>query len=216
MVRLFLAGAKRKMIRFPHRHHEPIKRGLITLAFRDWKTLNLQKDRVYKSGNLGLLRIVDVGFRKLDEIGFEEIKKCGCRNIHEFREEYEEVADRKIDFHNECSVRVEFEYIGKEIQDRKKLLGKVSLLELYELKFKILALDGETPRRGLVDTMKALAGSDSSTLEGLGEVLHIPISTVISNTQTLRRLNLVRSKGGKGVIATPLSLKLLKILDLED
>ena len=100
------------MLSFKPKYHEKIKTGTITVSFRDWKTLNVQKNKIYKSYNLGLLKILDVSFKKLSDIPLNEIKKSGFKSFQDFRDSYEDSARRAVDFKIESAVKIEFEYLG--------------------------------------------------------------------------------------------------------
>jgi len=204
------------MIVFPHRYNEPIKTGEITLAFRDWNTLKLQKNKIYKSFNLGLLKILDIRFRKLSDVSAEEIRGCGCRSLIEFKKEYAKLAERQVDFGAEVCTRIEFEYLGSDIENKKKVMGRVTPLELYELKQKILVIEERSEKPWVVRTLRVLVKEGAVVSDDLGENLNIPSQTIKSHMTTLRELNLVSRNCRRGYSGTPLGLKILKILDKKD
>lgn len=64
-------------------------------------------NKIYKSFNLGLLKVLDVSFKKLADIPFSEIRKSGFRSIQDFKDGYEEVSRRVVDFQAESAVKIE-------------------------------------------------------------------------------------------------------------
>lgn len=201
------------MITFSQKDHEAVKSGKITLTFRDWGTLSLKKNKIYKSSNLGLLRILDIGFKKLSDITIDEIKKSGHRSLHKFKDEYEENANRKVDFNTETTVRIEFEYLGEDIENKKRLMGKVTPMELYEIKEKILILDEKSDFPCAIKTLKTLSKNGTLFLKDLEKILKIPAEKIKQNMRELKDLNLIYSDSKKGYSLTPLSLKLFRILN---
>lgn len=201
------------MITFSQKDHEAVKSGKITLTFRDWGTLSLKKNKIYKSSNLGLLRILDIGFKKLSDITIDEIKKSGLRSLHKFKDEYEEKANRKVDFSTEATVRIEFEYLGEDIENKKRLMGKVTPMELYEIKEKILILDEKSDFPCTIKTLKTLSKNGTLFLKDLEKILKIPAEKIKQNMRELKDLNLIYSDSKKGYSLTPLSLKLFRILN---
>jgi len=200
------------MITFSKKDHDAIKTGKITLTFRDWSTLSLQKNKIYKSSNLGLLRVLDISFVKLSDITIDEIKKSGLRSFHQFRDEYEEKANRKVNFNKEAAVKIEFEYLGKDIENKKRLMGKVTPMELYEIKEKILILDEKSDSPWAIKTLQTLSQNGSLFLKDIEKILKIPAEKIKQNMRELKDLNLIYSNSKKGYSLTPLSLKLFKIL----
>ena len=122
------------MIVFTKKYHEGVKEGKITLTFRPWDTLKVLRGKIYRAHNLGLLKVIDVDFKWLSNITQEEMRHCGYRNADEFREDYERLAHREVDFDLERSVRVEFSYIGEDIENYKKAMGDVKDSELFNIK----------------------------------------------------------------------------------
>lgn len=200
------------MIPFSEKYHEDIKAGKITLTFRDWSTLNLKKNKIYKSRNLGLLRINNIGFKRLVDVGTDEIKRCGHKNINEFKVAYENVANRKIDFNTESSVIIEFEYMGDDIENKKRSMGKITTIELFEIKQKLLEMDGECNSPWAIVTLKALESGGVFKLADLERTLCLPSEKLKHGMCRLRELNLVCGNNNKGYSITPLSLKLLRLI----
>ncbi len=203
------------MLPFALKYHEAIKAGTITLSFRDWDTLTVQINKLYRSYNLGLVKIIDVNFIKLAEITVDDIKKCGCRSIHQFKGEYEASAKRKVDFKAESAVMVEFEYVGEDIEDSKKLKGSVTPIELFEIKEKILNLEESCRPPWIIKTLENLSARGSLFSRDLESLLKLPAVTVKQNMRKLKEMHLIYSNDKKGYSLTPLSLKLFKIFDLK-
>lgn len=201
------------MIPFLEKYNEDIKAGKITLTFRDWNTLNLQKNKIYKAYNLGLLRILDVSFMKLVDVDINDIRKCGYKTVQEFRIGYEEGTRRKIDFREDSTVRVEFEYVGNDIENKKRLMGKITPMELYEVKQKILMLEEKSGSPWIVETLQALSQNGCLVSGELEKLLKITPENIRQKMRKLKEFNLIYSNSKKGYSITPLSLKLLKIID---
>ena len=201
------------MILFSQKSHEDIKKGNITLAFRAWNTLHLQKNRIYKSYNLGLLRVLDVTFKKMTEISMSEVKRCGFKSLRAFKDEYEENAKREVDIKTETAVRIEFEYIGADIGTKKRPMGKVTPMELYAIKQKIATMEEKSSSPWIVKTLQSLSRNGSTDSKDLQKILRTSADRLKLHIRTLKDLNLICNNGKKGYSFTPLSLKLLKILD---
>jgi len=200
------------MLSFSKKYHEAIKAGKITMSFRDWKTLNVQKNKIYKSCNLGLLKVLDVSFRKLADISLNEIKKSGFRSFHDFRDSFEEGARRTVDFKAESAVKIEFEYLGDEIENKKRLMGKVTPMELFEIKQDLLSLEGKGGSPWVVKTLQALEEKGPLKIEDLEKTLKMPPDTIKMNMRKLRGLSLISSNSKRGYSVTPLGIKILGIL----
>lgn len=200
------------MLSFSKKYHEAIKAGKITMSFRDWKTLNVQKNKIYKSCNLGLLKVLDVSFRKLADISLNEIKKSGFRSFHDFRDSFEESARRAVDFNAESAVKIEFEYLGEDIENKKRLMGKVTPMELFEIKQNLLSLEEKSGFPWVVKTLEVLENAGPQKIEDLGKALKMPPDEIRMNMRTLRGLSLIASKNKRGYSITPLSLKILGML----
>lgn len=201
------------MILFSQKDHEAIKNGKITLTFRDWDTLKVQKNKIYRSYSLGLLRVLNVSFKKLSDITIDEIKRCGYKSIHQFRDEYGENAKRKVDFKTESAVKIEFEYLGEDIENKKRLMGKVTPLELFEIKEKILDLEEKSSSPWIIKTLQILSKNGFLLSKDLEKFLKIPSDKIKQNMRRLKEMNLIYSNSKKGYSLTPLSLKLFRILN---
>ncbi|MDH4232821.1 MAG: hypothetical protein OEW04_12435 [Nitrospirota bacterium] len=200
------------MLSFSKKYHEDIRAGKITMSFRDWKTLNVQKNKIYKSSSLGLLKILDVSFRKLSDISPGELKKAGFRGVQEFRDNFEDSARRAVNFKEESAVKIEFEYLGEDIENRKRLMGKVTPMELFEIRQNILALEEKSGSLWVVKTLEALEKQGPQKIEDLERSLKMPPDMIKVNLRRLRGLSLISSKSKRGYSITPLSLKILGIL----
>ncbi len=200
------------MLSFNQRYHEEIKAGKITVSFRDWKTLNVQKNKIYKSCNLGLLKILDVSFKKLADIPFSEIKKSGFRSLQDFKDSYEESSQRIVDFQTESAVKIEFEYLGEDIANKKKLMGKVTPMELFELRQKLLALDEKNGHSWVVKILLLLDKKGPLKLEDIEKVIKMSPDAIKLNIRKMKELCLISSNSKRYYSTTPLSLKIISIL----
>lgn len=200
------------MLSFKQKFHEEIKAGKITMSFRDWKTLNVQKNKIYKSANLGLLKVLDVSFKKLADIPINEIKKSGFRSFQDFRGNYEESARRAIDFQTESAVKIEFEYLGDDIANKKKLMGKVTPMELFEIRQKLLALDEKSGSSWVVKILLFLEKKGPSKLEEIEKAIKMTPDAIKLNIRKMKELSLISSNSKRCYSTTPLSLKILGIL----
>ena len=200
------------MLSFSKKYHDAIKAGKITMSFRDWKILIVQKNKIYKSSNLGLLKVLDVSFRKLADISLSEIKKAGFKSLQDFKGNFEEVARRAIDFRTESAVKIEFEYLGEDIENKKRLMGKVTPMELFEIKQNLLSLEEKSGSPWVVKTLEVLENAGSQKIEDLGKALKMSPDEVKMNMRKLRGLSLIASNNKRGYSITPLSLKILGML----
>jgi hypothetical protein len=200
------------VLSFKPKYHEKIKTGAITVSFRDWKTLNVQKNKIYKSYNLGLLKILDVSFKKLADIPLYEMKKSGFRSFQDFRDSFEESARRTVDFKSDSAVKIEFEYLGDEIEDKKRLMGKVTAMELFEIRQKLLALDDNSGSCWAVKILLDLEKKGPLRIEDLEKSIKIEPDAIKMNMRKLKELSLISSNAKRCYSVTPLSLKILGIL----
>jgi hypothetical protein len=200
------------VLSFKPKYHEKIKTGAITVSFRDWKTLNVQKNKIYKSYNLGLLKILDVSFKKLADIPLYEMKKSGFRSFQDFRDSFEESARRTVDFKSDSAVKIEFEYLGDEIEDKKRLMGKVTAMELFEIRQKLLALDDNSGSCWAVKILMDLEKKGPLRIEDLEKSIKIEPDAIKMNMRKLKELSLISSNAKRCYSVTPLSLKILGIL----
>jgi len=200
------------VLSFKPKYHEKIKTGAITVSFRDWKTLNVQKNKIYKSYNLGLLKILDVSFKKLADIPLYEMKKSGFRSFQDFRDSFEESARRTVDFKSDSAVKIEFEYLGDEIEDKKRLMGKVTAMELFEIRQKLLTLGGNSGSCWAVKILLDLEKKGPLRIEDLEKSIKIEPDAIKMNMRKLKELSLISSNAKRCYSVTPLSLKILGIL----
>ena len=197
------------MLSFKQKYHEAIKSGKITISFRDWKTLNVQKNKIYKSLNLGLLRVLDVSFRRLADIPLIEIQKAGFRNFQDFKEGFEESARRAVDFQMESAVKVEFEYLGEDIENKKRVMGKVTPMELFEIRQKLMGLDEKSESKSIVKLLMLLEKTGPLKIEDIEKSIKIAPDAIKMNIRKLKELSLISSNSRRCYAITPLSLKIL-------
>ena len=200
------------MLSFKPRYHEEIKTGTITVSFRDWKTLNVQKNKIYKSYNLGLLKVLDVSFKKLADIPLNEIKKSGFKSFQDFKKSFEEGARRAVDFKTESAVKIEFEYLGEDIENKKMVMGKVTPMELFEIRQQLLALDEKSGSPLIVKMLLLIEKKGPLKIEDLETSIKITPEAVKKNIRKLKEMSLISSNNKRFFSVTPLSLKILGIL----
>ena len=197
------------MLSFKQKYHESIKSGKITVSFRDWKTLNVQKNKIYKSFNLGLLKVLEVSFKKLADIPLSEIQKSGFRSFLDFKEGFEESARRTIDFKIESAVKVEFEYLGEDIENKKRLMGKVTPMELFEIRQKLMVLDEKSESHTVVKILLLLEKTGPLKIEDIDKSIRIAPDAIKMNIRKLKELSLISSNSKRYYSVSPLSLKIL-------
>jgi hypothetical protein len=201
------------MIIFTKKYHEAIKEGKITLTFRAWDTLKVLRGKIYRAYNLGLIKVLDVDFKKLENITIEEVRSCGYRNMEEFREDFEKIAKRDIDFDRERAVRIEFEYIGEDIENYKKAMGDVKDSELFDIKEKLLKLEQKGKKQWAVRALELLRKKDYMSFTEMERALKTPSEKVRQRMKKLKTLNLTSSDSKMGYSITPLGVKLLKSMN---
>lgn len=200
------------MLSFKQKYHEKIKTGAITVSFRDWKTLNVQKNKIYKSYNLGLLKVLDVSFKKLADIPLSEIKKSGFNSFQDFKDNFEESARRTVDFKADSAVKIEFEYLGDDIENKKRLMGKVTPMELFEIRQKLLSLDDSSGAGWAVRILLDLGKKGPLKIEEIEKSIKIAPEAIKLNIRKLKELSLISSNNKRCYSVTPLSLKIIEIL----
>jgi hypothetical protein len=201
------------MIVFTKKYHEAIKEGKITLTFRAWDTLKVLRGKIYRAYNLGLIKVLDVDFKKLENITIEEVKSCGYKNMEEFRDDFQKIAKRDIDFDRERAVRIEFEYIGEDIENYKKAMGDVKDSELFDIKEKLLKLEQKGKKQWAVRALELLRKKDYMSFTEMERALKTPSEKVRQRMKKLKTLNLTSSDSKMGYSITPLGVKLLKSMN---
>lgn len=200
------------MFRFLKKYHEAIKAGKITLTYQPWDTLRVLRGKIYRARHLGLVRVLDVDFRKLSEVTEEEARRCGADSLETFRSDLEELAGREIDFDTERAVRVEFEFIGEDIEDYKKSMGNVKDSELNYLKEQLIIQDKKSAKPWVIKTLQLLRDQGHISAKDLEARLNVPAEQFRQNMMQLKELNLIRSSQKKGYSITPLGVKVLRSL----
>lgn len=197
------------MLSFKPKYHEKIKSGTITVSFRDWKTLNVQKNKIYKSFNLGLLKVLDVNFKKLSDIPLQDIKKSGFKSFQDFKQSYEESSRRPVDFKTESTVKIEFEYLGDDIENKKRIMGKVTPIELFEIRQKLLNLNEKSGSPVIIEMLRLIEKKGPQKIEGFEDSIGVSTDAVRMNIRRLKELSLVFSNSNRRYAITPLCLKIL-------
>jgi hypothetical protein len=197
------------MLSFKQKYHDAIKSGKITMSFRDWKTLNVQKNKIYKSLNLGLLKVLDVSFKKLADIPLLEMQKSGFRSFQDFKEAFEESSRRAVDFKMESVVKVEFEYLGEDIENKKRSMGKVTPMELFEIRQMLMTLDEKSESKSAVKLLLLLEKTGPLKIEEIEKSIKIAPDAIKLNIRKLKELSLISSNSKRCYSITPLSLKII-------
>lgn len=201
------------MIVFTKKYHEAIKEGKITLTFRAWDTLKVLRGKIYRANNVGLIKVLDVDFKKLATVTLEEVRQCGYRTMEEFREDFQKIARRDIDFERERAVRIEFEYIGEDIENYKKAMGDVKDSELFDIKEKLLKIEQRGKKQWAVRALELLRKKEYISFSEMERALRTPSDRVRHRMKKLKALNLTSSDSKMGYSITPLGVKLLKSMN---
>lgn len=201
------------MIVFTKKYHEAIKEGKITLTFRAWDTLKVLRGKIYRANNVGLIKVLDVDFKKLATVTLEEVRQCGYRTMEEFREDFQKIARRDIDFERERAVRIEFEYIGEDIENYKKAMGDVKDSELFDIKEKLLKIEQKGKKQWAVRALELLRKKEYISFSEMERALRTPSDRVRHRMKKLKALNLTSSDSKMGYSITPLGVKLLKSMN---
>jgi len=200
------------MISFPKKFHRDVREGKINLIFKPWDTLKVLRGKIYRSHNLGLLRVLDVDFKKFGDITLDEINRCGFEGMEEFREYLIEHAEGYVDFDNGRIVRIEFEYIGEDIENYKKAMGNVKDSEIFNIKEQLLLLEQKNKIPWIRKTLQLLKEKEYVLSKDLEQVMKIPVDRIKQHMRRLKALHLITSNSRKGYSITPLGVKLLKNL----
>lgn len=201
------------MITFTKKYHDAIKEGKITLTFRSWDTLRVLRGKIYRAYNLGLIKVLDVDFKKLVSITMEEVKRCGYKNMDEFHEDFSHIAKRDVDFKLERAVRIEFEYIGEDIENYKKAMGDVKDSELFNIKEKLLKLEQKGKKQWAIKVLALLKKKEYVAQETMEKALKSSPERVKQRMAKLKALNLTTKDSKLGYSITPLGMKLLKSMN---
>jgi len=201
------------MIVFNKKYHEGVREGRITLTFRPWDTLRVLRGKIYRARNVGLLKVLDVDFKKLTDVTMEEIRNCGYRSMNEFREDFESLAGREVDFDFERAVRIEFTYIGEDIENYKKAMGDVKDSEIFNIKEMLLKLEQKGRKKWAIKALQILKKKPYVSPKDMEKPLKLSSDKVVQNMRKLKALNLVMSDNKMGYSITPLGVKILKSLN---
>lgn len=198
------------MLQFEKHYHEAVKDGIISLAFRHWDTLKVLRGKIYRSHNLGLLRVVDVDFRRLRYVTIEEVNRSGFETMDEFLQSLTETSDLDIDFEKDRVVRIEFEYIGEDIENYKKSMGNIKDSEIFNIKEQLLVLEQNNDTPWVRRTLQLLRDNEYLSTSQLEDALNIPEDRVREFMKKLKTLHLISYNDLKGCSITPLGIKLMR------
>jgi hypothetical protein len=169
----------------------------------------VQKNKIYKSLNLGLLKVLDVSFKRLSDIPLLEIQKSGFRSFQDFKEGFEESARRAVDFKMESAVKIEFEYLGDDIENKKRVMGKVTPMELFEIRQKLMALDEKSECHSIVKLLLLLEKTGPLKIEDIEKSIKLAPDAIKLNIRRLKEMSLISSNSKRCYTITPLSLKII-------
>lgn len=200
------------MIEFTKKYHDGVKEGTITLIFCAWDTLRVLRGKIYRAYNLGLVKVLDVDFKQLSDVTPEEVRRCGYKNMEEFKADYAVKAKRGVDFEVERAVRIEFEYIGEDIENYKKAMGDVKDSELFDIKEKLLKLEQKGTRQWAIKALEILKKKEYIPSRDIEKGLKFTADRVKHDMVKLKSLNLITSNIKMGYAITPLGVKVLKSL----
>jgi hypothetical protein len=200
------------VIYFDKKFHDAIREGRLTLTFRLWDTLRVLRGKIYRSHNLGLLRVLDVDFKRLKNVAIEDIKRCGYETVEEFYEELSKHTELDLDPEKDRVVRIEFEYIGEDIENYKKAMGNVKDSEIFNIKEQLLVLEQKHQTPWIRKALQLLKENSYMFSKDLEPKINVPSERIKVFMRRLKSLNLVASDNRKGYSITPLGAKLLKHL----
>jgi hypothetical protein len=200
------------VIYFDKKFHEAIREGRLTLTFRLWDTLRVLRGKIYRSHNLGLLRVLDVDFKRLKNVALEDIKRCGYEGIEDFYEELSKHTELDLDPEKDRVVRIEFEYIGEDIENYKKAMGNVKDSEIFNIKEQLLVLEQKHQTPWIRKALQLLKDNTYMFSKDLEPKINVPSERIKVFMRRLKTLHLVASDNRKGYSITPLGVKLLKHL----
>ncbi len=204
------------MIWFEKRFYDGVKDGRITLTFRFWDTLRVLRGKIYRSHNLGLLRIIDVDFRRVQSITLDEVRRCGYESMDEFKEDIVKYAEGEVDFEKDRVVKIEFEYIGEDIENYKKSMGNVKDSEIFNIKEQLLILEQKNDTPWIKRTLQLLKEQGYLLSKDIEPVVDMPSDRIKVFMRKLKALHLISSNTRKGYSITPLGSKLLRHLSSKD
>ncbi len=204
------------MIWFEKRFYDGVREGRITLTFRFWDTLRVLRGKIYRSHNLGLLRIIDVDFKRFQGITLDEVRRCGYDSMDEFREDIVNYSETDVDIERDRVVRIEFEYIGEDIENYKKAMGNVKDSEIFNIKEQLLMLEQKNDTPWIKRTLQVLKDQGCLLSKDLEPVVDMPSDRIKNFMRKLKALHLISSNTRRGYSITPLGSKLLRHLSSKD
>jgi hypothetical protein len=101
------------MLLFPKEEHDKIKRGEITVTFRDWDKLRVEPGKDYKSFNLGFVRVNEIAFIDLKKIPPEDLEAAGFSDMDDFKAVFRK-RNPGFNFGSGRVIRIAFSYLGAE------------------------------------------------------------------------------------------------------
>jgi len=109
-------------------------------------------------------------------------------------------------------VKIEFEYLGEDIENKKRLMGRVTPMELFEIRQKLLTLDRKKCFALGSQDIAAFRKKGPLKIEEIEKLIRMTPDAVKMNIRKLKELSLISSNSKRCYSITPLSLKILGIL----
>lgn len=101
------------MLLFPKEEHERIRRGALTVTFRDWDRIRVEAGKEYKSFNLGFVRVDEVGYIDFKKIPDEDLRAAGFDNLDDFKTVFRK-RNPGFNFGSGKLIRVKYTYLGSD------------------------------------------------------------------------------------------------------
>ncbi len=203
------------MLVFDRIRRDGIKAGTITLAFRYWDTFKFLKGKIYRAQNVGYLRVLDVNFKDLMDITEEEIRCAGYETFEDFRHHFMKALDYDADYNYETerAVRIEFEYLGENIEDYQRAMGNIKESDIFNIKEQLLILEQKSFKPWIAKTLQLLKQQGHVRFKDLEKPVDIPPDMIKMFMIKLKQLQLISSSEAQGYSITPLGTKVLKHLN---
>jgi len=201
------------MLLFSKEEYSNIRSGRITLAFRHWTTKRLDAGKIYKSGELGYIEVIEIDKMPLAQVTDRDARKAGYNNRNEFMEMY--MRFHKIENIDETiTMRICFRYIGEN------LISKESPLKLKEIasaleKIRQIDLKAKTGPWA-ANALKTLQNENEKIwlpIDQLSMLLTLPRSQLLKKIPQLENIALITTNAKKGVKLTKLGTSVATRLD---
>ena len=152
------------MLLFPKEEHDQIKRGELTVTFRDWDRIRVEAGKEYKSFTLGYVRVDEVGYIDFKKITDEDLRDAGFSDLDDFKTVFRK-RNPGFTFGSGKLIRIKYSYLGADnrtaggvkpneremirIMERLVEIDVMSELEVRSEQF-LEFLDLDTPKNTVV------------------------------------------------------------------